>query len=168
MVKIYEDAQALADPRCASEEKEKMQAATRQVTNSVKAQVEDLKKSYKKLVDLIQQKKELFIICVKFHMMTRQVSKELSHGCNCDLLTLFTFLSNHLMKVQKWKDEVLEFLASLYLEEMSQEEASASFSKIEDFDDDIQDSQLETIAKLANSLPTEKHFKKVAENVKEK
>lgn len=72
------------------------------------------------------------------------------------------------MQIQQWKDEVLEFLASLYLEDMSQEEASANLRKIEDFQDDIEESQLDTVTELANSLPAEKRFKKVAKNVKEK
>ena len=63
---------------------------------------------------------------------------------------------------------MLEFLATLYLEEMSEEEASANLSKIEDFHTDVQETQLKTINELANSLPEERNFKKQAGNAEEK
>ena len=63
---------------------------------------------------------------------------------------------------------MLEFLATLYLEDMSEEDASANLSKIEGFTDSIEVSQLTTITELANSLPPEKKFKKTAGNLKEK
>ena len=72
------------------------------------------------------------------------------------------------LQIQQWKDEVLEFLASLYLEEMSHEEASTNLRKIEEYQDDVEDSQLDTVTELANSLPAEKHFKKVTKTLKEK
>lgn len=78
MVKINEDAQALLHPSFVLEEERKMRAVTHQAIDSVKVQVEELRKSFKELTDLSQQKRDLFIVCVKFHMMTRQVSKELS------------------------------------------------------------------------------------------
>ena len=80
MVKINEDAQALVDPSFVTEEasESKMHAITQQAIDSVKAQVEELRKSFKELTNLCQQKRDLFIVCVKFHMITRQVSKELS------------------------------------------------------------------------------------------
>ena len=72
-------------------------------------------------------------------------------------------------QVQQWNQDVLEFLATLYLEDMSEEDASANLSKIEGFTSDgIEESQLATIAELASSLPSEKHFKKTAGNLKEK
>ena len=63
---------------------------------------------------------------------------------------------------------MLEFLATLYLEEMSEEEASANLSRIEDFHDDVQESQLKTIDQLANSLPADRNFKKHAGTAEEK
>ena len=72
------------------------------------------------------------------------------------------------MQIQQWNDEVLEFLASLYLEDMSEEEALANLRKIEDFEDDVEDGKLDTVTELANSLPTEKRFKKVVKTLKEK
>ena len=74
MGKIREDAQALVNPSFVSEEEGEVHAATKKAIDSVKAQVEELKKSYKELTDLCQQKRDLFIVCVKFHMTTRQVS----------------------------------------------------------------------------------------------
>ena len=74
MGKIREDAQVLLNPSFIAEEEGKMHAATQQAIDTVKAQVEELKKSYKELIDLCQQKRDLFIVCVKFHMTTRQVS----------------------------------------------------------------------------------------------
>ena len=74
MKKIREDAQVLINPDFVSDEKgKKMHSATQQAIDSVKNQVEELKKSYKELIDLCQQKRDLFIVCVKFHMTTRQV-----------------------------------------------------------------------------------------------
>ena len=74
------------------------------------------------------------------------------------------------MKVQQWNQEVLEFFAPLYLEEMSPEKASMNLSKIEEFRDDIQVSQIEAIAELAESLPAaaEKGFRKAAGCAEEK
>ena len=64
---------------------------------------------------------------------------------------------------------MLEFLATLYLEDMSEEDTSATLSKIDDFTDSVESSQLTTISELANSLPAEKQlFKKTSATVKEK
>ena len=52
----------------------KMHSAMLQAIDSVKTQVEELKKSYKELTDLCQQKRDTFVLCMKFYMMTRQVS----------------------------------------------------------------------------------------------
>ena len=75
MKKIREDAQVLINPDFVSDEDEgkKMHSATQQAIDNVKTQVEELRKSYKELTDLCQQKRDLFIVCVKFHMTTRQV-----------------------------------------------------------------------------------------------
>ena len=74
MKKIREDAQILINPDFVSDEEgKKMHSATQQAIDSVKSQVEELKSNYKELIDLCQQKRDLFIVCVKFHMTTRQV-----------------------------------------------------------------------------------------------
>lgn len=51
---------------------------------------------------------------------------------------------------------------------MSAEEVSTNISKIEEFHQDIQVSQLDTIGELAESLPAEKGFKKTADSMEEK
>ena len=63
---------------------------------------------------------------------------------------------------------MLKFLATLYLEDMSKEDATATLSKIDEFTDSIEESQLTTITELANSLPPGKHFKKTATTLDEK
>ena len=74
MKKIHEDAQVLINPNFASDEEGRMHSATQQAIDSVKDQVEELRKKHKELIDLCQQKRGLFIVSVKFHMTTRQVS----------------------------------------------------------------------------------------------
>lgn len=71
-------------------------------------------------------------------------------------------------QVQQWNQDVLEFLASLPLEEMSQAEATTNLSRIDDLHDLIHVSQLTTMTELANSLPGEKQFKKMAAKAQEK
>ena len=78
MKTLDEDAQVLVNPSFVSEKDGKMHSATQQAIDTVKEQVEELKKTYKELTDLCQQKRDLFIVCVKFHMTTRQVSVQLS------------------------------------------------------------------------------------------
>ena len=75
MGQIQDDVQVLINSDFVSDEESKMHSATQQAIDSVKEQVEELKKNYKELTDLCQQKRDLFIVCVKFHMTTRQVRK---------------------------------------------------------------------------------------------
>ena len=165
MKEIDEDQQSLVNPSFVLEEEGKVHAATQQAIDRVKAQMEELRKSYKELTDLCQQQTDLYIIFVKFHMMTRQVSRNKKWSRNP--LTPF-FPLYCWMKVQQWNQEVLEFLATLHLDEMSEEKASMNLSKIEEFRDDIQVSQLEAIAELAESLPAEKGVKKAAVDAEKK
>ena len=88
MNKIREDAQVLINPDFVSDEEDKIHSATQQAIDNVKSQVEELKKSYKELTDLCQQKRDLFIVCVKFHMTTRQVG---SAYCGHTTKHTFTF-----------------------------------------------------------------------------
>ena len=74
MKKIHEDAQVLINPNFASDEEGRMHSATQQAIDSVKDQVEELRKKHKELIDFCQQRRGLFIVSVKFHMTTRQVS----------------------------------------------------------------------------------------------
>ena len=75
MKRIREDAQVLINPDFVSEEDGKeMHSATQKAIDRVKTQVEELKTNYKELADLCQQKRDFFLLCVKFHMTARQVS----------------------------------------------------------------------------------------------
>ena len=58
----------------------KMHLAMQQAIDRVKTHVEELRKNYKELTNLCQQKRDTFVLCMKFYMMTRQVSlsKEIS------------------------------------------------------------------------------------------
>ena len=171
---IDEDAHVLINSDLVSDEEgEKMHSTMQQAIDGVKTRVEELKKSNKELTDLCQQKRDTFVLCMKFHMMTRQVGRHLlttMHGENESLMYIIVLCCSSIFvfKVQQWNQDVLEFLATLYLEDMSEEDASANLSKIEGFTDSFEVSQLTTIAEIANSLPPEKHFKKTAGNLKEK
>ena len=90
MEKINEAAQVLISPSLASEGEEEMHSVTKQAIDSVKAQVEDLKKNYKELTDLCQQKRDLLIMCVKFHMTTRQVSDDMEENASQHLYDCVT------------------------------------------------------------------------------
>ena len=90
MKKICEDAQVLMNPNFVSHEEGKVHLATQQAIDSVKEQVEELKKDHKELIDLCQQKIDLFLVSMKFHLIIRQVScvcclpaKERSLHCFC-------------------------------------------------------------------------------------
>ena len=72
------------------------------------------------------------------------------------------------LQVQQWNQDVLEYLASLPLEDMTSMEATTHLSRIDDLHDVIHVSQLTTVTELANSLPGEKKFKKMAEKAKDK
>ena len=72
------------------------------------------------------------------------------------------------IQVQQWNQDVLEFLASLPLEDMTAGEATTHLSRIDDLHDLVHISQLTTMTELASSLPGEKKFKKMAEKAKEK
>ena len=63
---------------------------------------------------------------------------------------------------------MLEFVASLPLEDMTSGEATMNLSKIDDLQEVIHVSQLTTMTELADSLPGERQFKKMASKAKEK
>ena len=83
MKKVREDAQILINPDFVPDEEGKIHSATQKVINSVKAKVEELETSYKELIDLCQQKKDVFVICVKFHMTNRQVGSAYVLQAHC-------------------------------------------------------------------------------------
>jgi hypothetical protein len=75
MEEIDEDVHVLISPDSVSGGEGKMHSAMQQAIDSVKTQVQELSKSYKELTDLCQQKRDTFVLCMKFHMMTRQVRR---------------------------------------------------------------------------------------------
>ena len=74
MKKIDEDAQSLVEPTALPEREGEVHTPTHEATDSVKTQTEELRANYKELADLWQRKRDMCVICVKFHMMIRQVS----------------------------------------------------------------------------------------------
>ena len=74
MSKIRKDGNSLINPKFApSETEENMHSATKQAIETVKAKLTDLSETYHDLMSMCQQKRDLFIVCVKFHMTSRQV-----------------------------------------------------------------------------------------------
>lgn len=74
MDRIRTDANILINPTFAPRETEDtMHSATKEAIQLVKEQLNDLTATYQELMNLCQQKRDLFIVCVKFHMTTRQV-----------------------------------------------------------------------------------------------
>lgn len=75
MSKIKIDAADLCDPNFAPSEPESdMHATMQKAIEAVRSQLQDLTKTYEKLMTTCQQKRDLYIVCVKFHMNLRQVS----------------------------------------------------------------------------------------------
>ena len=74
MKRIDEDSQTLVKPTLSSEGEGEVHTPTHQAVDIVKTQADELKASYKELTELWQGKRETCLVCVKFHMMTRQVS----------------------------------------------------------------------------------------------
>lgn len=71
---IREDAHCLINPTFAPKESEQnMHSATKEAIETVKEKLADLSKTYQELMTICQQKRDLFIVCVKFHMTNRQV-----------------------------------------------------------------------------------------------
>lgn len=79
--RVREDADVLTNPRFgqdssdSQQEDSTMHEATKQVVDSVKEIIGELNKTHQQLMTMCQQKRDLFIVCVKFHMTTRQVGK---------------------------------------------------------------------------------------------
>ena len=74
MDRIREDAQCLINPTFEPKESEQdMHSATKEAIETVKTKLADLTKTYQELMTICQQKRDLFIVCVKFHMTNRQV-----------------------------------------------------------------------------------------------
>ena len=74
MNRLREDADILSNPHFSSGEiSEQAQEATKSAVENVTSTLDQLNSSYNKLTTMCQQKRDLFIVCVKFHMTTRQV-----------------------------------------------------------------------------------------------
>lgn len=74
VLKLREDAEILCNPRFGSKETDDGDhAATKQAVTVVRTTLNTLNVIYKDLTTMCQQKRDLFIVCVKFHMTTRQV-----------------------------------------------------------------------------------------------
>ncbi len=74
MATVREDAQAIIHPTFHPEEdEENMHAATREAIATVKDCIQNLSQIYQQVMTTCQQKRDLFIVCVKFHMTLRQV-----------------------------------------------------------------------------------------------
>ena len=82
MDRIREDAQCLINPTFEPKESEQdMHSATKEAIETVKTKLADLTKTYQELMTICQQKRDLFIVCVKFHMTNRQVCGVWSVEC---------------------------------------------------------------------------------------
>lgn len=75
MSKIKADAAELCNPNFPpSESGSDMHKTTQKAIEAVRSQLQDITKTYEKLMVTCQQKRDLYIVCVKFHMNLRQVS----------------------------------------------------------------------------------------------
>ena len=88
MNKIKQDAGELCDPNyLPSKSEAEMHAAMQKAIETVRTQLQDLTRVYELLMKTCQQKRDLYIVCVKFHMNLRQVYIYTalhihSHTCN--------------------------------------------------------------------------------------
>ena len=74
MNKLRTDASNLCSPTFGPAELEATaHSATQKAVEAVRSQLKELTKTYEQLVTTCQQKRDLYIICVKFHMKMRQV-----------------------------------------------------------------------------------------------
>lgn len=75
MDKMREDASVLTNPHFITSGNmgEDMQETTKKAVQSVQTTMKQLSSTHQELITMCQQKRDLFIVCVKFHMTTRQV-----------------------------------------------------------------------------------------------
>ena len=73
MNQIREDAQAICHPQFASQEDNQQHSTTSKAIEAVKEGMHELREMYQRLMSACQQKRELFIASVQFHMNMRQV-----------------------------------------------------------------------------------------------
>lgn len=71
---IKASAKDLCNPNFApSETESEMHASMKKAIEAVRSQLSDLTRTYELLMNTCQQKRDLYIVCVKFHMNLRQV-----------------------------------------------------------------------------------------------
>lgn len=83
--KMREDSNVLTNPHFLStteDSKEGMHEGTKKAVQSVKVTMDQLNATHQQLITMCQQKRDLFIVCVKFHMTTRQVCNGCVWVCN--------------------------------------------------------------------------------------
>ena len=68
------------------EDERNMHASTRKAILMVREKVHALNDTYQTLMTTCQQKRNLFIVCVKFHMNVRQVRRSLIPRLNLSVL----------------------------------------------------------------------------------
>lgn len=149
MEKMREDSDVLTNPRflCSQgdgggEEQEKMHQTTKTAIENVREVMKTLSSTHQQLITMCQQKRDLFIVCVKFHMTTRQVSQ--------------------------WNQDVLEFLASQPMESPSFKQANSLVNRIEDFLCRVQPFQIQALHELVEALPGEKQFQRIVSKTVQK
>jgi phage-related tail protein len=134
MTKIKQDAGELCDPNHLPNESEaEMHAAMQKAQAAVQTQLQELTKTYQTLSDICQQKRDLYIVCVKFHMNLRQL--------------------------QQWNDETMLLLASQPLEEPTPSAALNLLSSIEQCQMGMTSTHITNLTELASTLGS-KTFKK--------
>ena len=81
MSKVKEDANGLIHPTFDPQEQEQnMHSATKKAIETAKQELQRLTKTYQELMTTCQQKRDLFIVSVRFHMTIRKA---------CALICLF-------------------------------------------------------------------------------
>ncbi len=71
--KLKEDADILSKPQFSSDMEERIKEVTQSAVERVQKTLDLLNTNYQELTTMCQQKRDLFIVCVKFHMTTKQV-----------------------------------------------------------------------------------------------
>ncbi|XP_064394255.1 guanine nucleotide exchange factor DBS-like isoform X2 [Halichondria panicea] len=143
MDRIRADANILINPTFEPKETDDtMHSATKEAITLVQNQLDNLTTTYQELMTLCQQKRDLFIVCVKFHMTTRQC--------------------------QQWTQDALEFMASQPLEEPSSKIATDLVRQIDGTLNRVNPNQLTAMIDLAAALPPEKQYSKNAHKTSQK
>jgi hypothetical protein len=142
MNKIKSDGADLCNPNFAPSESEAdMHASMQKAIEAVRSQLLELTRTYELLMNTCQQKRDLYIVCVKFHMNLRQL--------------------------QQWNDETMELLASLPLEEPSPSTALIIMARIDQCLMNMLPTHVANLTELAGTL-NGKTFKKKNDTAKKR